>query len=448
MPVIVGNPPWSNFGRQNSGPWIKGLLADYRVGLDERKSNLADDFIKFVRWGQHWIDQAGRGIVVFITPNTWLDGLTHRRMRQSLLQSFDEMLVVDLHGEADREDDENVFGVRSGVAVVVLVKGTSEGDKSAARGEYSVLSTQYLVPGTRQSTVIRHDLYGTRPDKLRALEHHHSPDRRDRRSTRLPPSGRLPQPASGRRTITTRSGRWTGSFASTFPACRPRTTRCSWASRPARSRSRCRPGWRIRTGPPSFDPALVRPYLVAPFDRRWIYYDPRLIGRARLTVMRHMLRPNLGLVFMRQATGQGEYDHFLAVDALVSDRVFYSRRGAPFLAPLWGEEGTGQESEVRSQESSERANFDAGFLAAMEAVVGQRCDPLAVFGYLYAIGWCREYRERFAERLRRGFPRLPLPPSGEAFVMLAELGKRLVELHVMDRGPEASLPPAVGEECR
>ena len=55
VPVILGNPPWSNFGRQNRGPWIDGLLADYRAGLNERKTNLADDAIKFIRWAQYWV---------------------------------------------------------------------------------------------------------------------------------------------------------------------------------------------------------------------------------------------------------------------------------------------------------------------------------------------------------------------------------------------------------
>jgi predicted helicase len=187
-----------------------------------------------------------------------------------------------------------------------------------------------------------------------------------------------------------------------------------------------------------FDARQIRPYLLAPFDRRYVYYDPRVLGRARLSVMRHMLWPNLGLVFMRQSTGRGPYDHFLTVDCLVSDRVFYSRHGAPFLAPLWlWEEGASfgvQGSTGREPGTGHRGqgtgNFEPQFLDAMAASLGTpACEPLPVFHYLYAVAYSPTYRERFAEQLRQGFPRFPLPASRETYRRLSDLGGRLVALH-------------------
>ena len=63
--------------------------------------------------------------------------------------------------------------------------------------------------------------------------------------------------------------------------------------------------------------------------------SPGLLGRARDRVMRHLDGSNTALVFMRQATNPDTYDHFLATRMLVSDRVFYSAHGAPFVAPLF-----------------------------------------------------------------------------------------------------------------
>jgi predicted helicase len=182
------------------------------------------------------------------------------------------------------------------------------------------------------------------------------------------------------------------------------------------------------------DERLIRPYLVAPFDRRWIYYDPRLIGRARYGVMQHLLRPNLALVFMRQSTVPGEYDHFLAVDCPVSDRAFYSRRGAPFLAPLWTEpDAIGQ------------SNLAPSFVAECQAATGSRWEPITLFHYLYAVCHAPTYRRRYDALLRRDFPRWPLPPDREALERLAAAGRQLGTLHLLQPGirePGPVLAPA------
>ncbi len=100
--VVLGNPPYSNFGMMNKGAWIRGLLEDYKMGLGERKINLDDDFIKFLRFGQWRIQQSGQGILAFITNNTYIDGITHRRMRQSLMETFSDIYILNLHGSVKK----------------------------------------------------------------------------------------------------------------------------------------------------------------------------------------------------------------------------------------------------------------------------------------------------------------------------------------------------------
>jgi predicted helicase len=102
--VVLGNPPYSNFGRMNRGSWILELLQDYKQGLNERKVNLDDDFIKFIRFSQWRIDRTGAGVLAFVTSNTYLDGITHRRMRESLLRSFSEIFILDLHGSSKKQE--------------------------------------------------------------------------------------------------------------------------------------------------------------------------------------------------------------------------------------------------------------------------------------------------------------------------------------------------------
>src|SRR5262249_11716205 len=83
--VVMGNPPYSNFSRMNTGEWISDLMKDWKPE-DEKKWN-PDDFMRFMRWGQWRIEQTGAGILAFITNNPYINGITHRRMRQSLMDT-------------------------------------------------------------------------------------------------------------------------------------------------------------------------------------------------------------------------------------------------------------------------------------------------------------------------------------------------------------------------
>ncbi|MDH4202652.1 MAG: N-6 DNA methylase [Phycisphaerae bacterium] len=127
--VVLGNPPYSNFGMMNQGKWILDLLEDYKKGLNEKKLNVRDDFIKFIRYGQYRIDQTGAGILAFITNNTYIDGITRRRMRESLLETFSEIYILNLHGDTesgevcpDGSPDKNVFDIKQGVSIGIFIK--------------------------------------------------------------------------------------------------------------------------------------------------------------------------------------------------------------------------------------------------------------------------------------------------------------------------------------
>ncbi|NBC64751.1 MAG: N-6 DNA methylase, partial [Bacteroidetes bacterium] len=142
--VILGNPPYSG-NSFNTGEWIDDLLKKgyktnghvddgyYSVDgkpLGERNPKmLQDDYVKFMRFAQWKIDQHGQGIVAMITNHGYLDNPTFRGMRQSLMKSFDEISVLDLHGNyrkketaPDGSKDENVFDIQQGVAIHTMLK--------------------------------------------------------------------------------------------------------------------------------------------------------------------------------------------------------------------------------------------------------------------------------------------------------------------------------------
>ncbi|MDZ4204409.1 MAG: N-6 DNA methylase, partial [Bacteroidales bacterium] len=117
---VIGNPPYA-VSSTNKGEWIQNLISDYKKDLNEKKINLDDDYIKFIRYGQHFIDKNGSGILAYISNNSFIDGITHRQMRKNLLTSFDKVYIIDLHGSAKKNEsaldggkDENVFDIQQG----------------------------------------------------------------------------------------------------------------------------------------------------------------------------------------------------------------------------------------------------------------------------------------------------------------------------------------------
>ena len=150
--VIVGNPPYLGESK-NKGPWIRAAINGYkftfetngagrevRKPLGEKNSKwLNDDYVKFIRFAQMKMDAVNEGIVGIITNHSWLDNPTFRGMRQSLMRSFDQIYVLDLHGNAkkkerspDGSDDQNVFDIEQGVAISLLVKEKERGARRVA----------------------------------------------------------------------------------------------------------------------------------------------------------------------------------------------------------------------------------------------------------------------------------------------------------------------------
>ena len=127
--VVIGNPPYS-VSSTNKSPWIEKLTADYKKDMKERNIQpLSDDYIKFIRFGQHFIDKNGEGILAYISNNSFIDGIIHRQMRKHLLESFDKIYILDLHGNAKKKEvcpdgspDQNVFDIMQGVSINIFVK--------------------------------------------------------------------------------------------------------------------------------------------------------------------------------------------------------------------------------------------------------------------------------------------------------------------------------------
>ncbi len=166
--VVLGNPPYSGIS-ENKGKWITGLIEDYKYvdgkHFGEKKHWLQDDYVKFIRFGQWKIDRTGEGILGFITNHSYLDNPTFRGMRQSLMKSFDEIYVLNLHGNSlkkekspDGSKDENVFDIQQGVATGLFVKKKEQKGNGIAKVYYA---EQWGLREAKYKWLLRNDIETT-----------------------------------------------------------------------------------------------------------------------------------------------------------------------------------------------------------------------------------------------------------------------------------------------
>jgi len=449
--AVIGNPPYSNFGQMNKNPFILDLLQDYKHGLGEKMLNLDDDFIKFVRYAQSQIESTQVGVLGMITNSTYIDGITHRRMRESLMEVFPLIRILDLHGSViksqappDGTADVNVFDIRQGVAIGLLAKR----------------------PESSRRLISHADLLGSRESKYRRLSTSScarmtwntlSPQPRyfffiPRNTTCdaeweifFPINEAMPVATSA---VQTKRDALFIDFDLEALSSRMQEVLAHGPKDNVAAKYPLEPsaGWKPDClNGVQFSEDRIRPYLYRPFDIRFIYYDDQILGRSRKAVFRHLLRPNLALATLRQTVDnafrhvfctQWICDINLVIGHHVSDRVF----------PLYLYEG----SDLSGSEGP-RQNFSRDFLAAVRRSLSlgdvNHHSPAAeleaedIFHYAYAVLHSPSYRSRYAEFLKTDFPRLPLASSMCLFRALADFGSDLAALHLL-QSPRLTEPLA------
>jgi type ISP restriction-modification system protein/N-6 DNA methylase len=456
--VVLGNPPYSGHS-YNRGKDIVELLRRfrdfperdegyYRVdgrALHERNLKwLQDDYVKFLRFAQWKIEQNGWGVVGFVTNHGWLDNPTFRGLRRSLLRTFDEIYLLDLHGNRRKRErapdggpDESVFpGVEQGVAICLLVK----------------------LPGARRpgaaTRVFRADRQGRAAEKLRWLDENEAATTRWMEISPRPAAyGFVRQGADSARREA--EYRWGTPLPEIFPrrSVGVVTARDAFVldfSRPELEAKflafRAGPG---RTFPPEWELAerggfsieraqrearedvrwreKLTEILLRPFDVRHLFYADYLVARPRRQLMKHMGEPgtNLGLVCPAQ--------HKEEPGALVTDRIAGHKAVSAYdinsLFPLY----------LTDDLLGRTPNVAPGLLARLGEAHGREPSPEELLAYVYAVLYSRAYRERYGALLCRGFPRIPLARDGRLFTALAGLGAELIDLHLL-RAPALAAP--------
>ena len=480
--VVLGNPPYSVLS-SNKGPWIDGLLKGrlldstvttsyYHVNdepLRERKVWLQDDYVKFIRLSQWLLDSTGAGVHAYISNHGYLDNPTFRGMRWSLMQSFRQIHVLNLHGNQRKNEeppegglDVNVFDILQGVAIGLFTK-----------------------TATANRAVYHADLWGKRESKYKWLLEQNSLDTEwthleptpsfylfepfdrtnsDSYSDWSPITEIMPVNVTG--IVTARDG-----FVVDFDQKALRSRIADLRSH-SLSDEEVREKYFIGKGSNQYPPGDSRgwklpearrkirgdnlwdehytPVLYRPFDVRYMYYVPWMVDWPRVEAMPHMLAgDNIALMACRRSTGNG-WKHFLAT-RLITESSMVSNRTSEigYLFPLYLYPGVGStDSSLFSRwdegKDGRTPNLDSEFVkhiavATALQFVSDGCGDLRetfgpedIFGYIYAVLHSHHYCDRYEAHLKIDFPRVPPPESPELFQRLTKAGHELLALHLLD----------------
>ena len=466
--VILGNPPYSGHSA-NKGEWIRNLLRGkdgiestgnyFQVDgskLQERNPKwLNDDYVKFIRYAQRRIERTGEGVLGFVTNHSYLDNPTFRGMRQSLMDTFDDIYLLDLHGNSNKKEltpdggkDENVFDIRQGVAIGLFVKrrGAPIGPaivhhadlfgerQSESDGKYQWLGANDV--GSTNWTLLS-------PTSPRYLFIPREEDLSDEYESGWSLPIILPVNSAG--IVTARDKlaiHWNQDQAM-------KVVRDFAALPPEEARDKYKVGkdaqdWKVALAQHDLKQSglkeeLLKPVLYRPFDIRQTYYTGKARGficRPRQDVMRHMLSgDNLGLVTTRQCQNNW--------DALVTDTIITHKALATYdinsLFPLYTYPTEGQETMGQTREP----NINAEFAQAASDSLGLKFTPdepgdlLSTFGprdlfyFIYAVLQSPSYRQRYSDFLKSDFAKVPLTGDLNLFTVLVKLGKRMTDLHLL-----------------
>ena len=442
--VILGNPPYSGHSA-NKGPWISKEIKEYYKidgrDLDEKNPKwLQDDYVKFIRFAQWKIDQAGEGALGFITNHGYLDNPTFRGMRRSLMNSFDHIYLLDLHGNAKKREkcpdgskDENVFDIQQGVAIILAVKKKGLKKKIVHKDNWGLRQVKY-------DWLKSNDIKSTKWKKLNPKpEFYFFVPRDEKLLGRYQKYSKITDifPANSVGVVTSRDkfviapdkaelkkrirmfidDNLTDSMVKQAFALKDKST---WNVKDARKKVKAEKQWESQ----------IIPILYRPFDRQWIFYNDAVVERTRKDVMHHMKQENLALCAGRagQVVGLDQpWNVVFCAECTEDLNLFYRGGNVNFPLYLYPEGYLYNGGERYERE----VNIAGPVLKALENTFGKKQKPDAIFYYIYAVLYSSIYRRRYAEFLKTDFPRIPFCRDHNLFHAMAKLGKNLVELHLM-----------------
>ena len=463
--VILGNPPYSGIS-SNVNKWTEKLLKEdidacqsyYKVDgepLGEKNPKwLQDDYVKFLRFAQWKIQKSGFGIVGMITNHSYLDNPTFRGMRQSLMKTFDEIYILDLHGNSLKREttpeggkDENVFDIRQGVAIVLFVKNKER----------------------KESVIYHSDLFGLRQEKYDWLDNNEflknnyvqikpqSPYyffiKRDTEKIKKYLDWKkineiFPLNGVG---MTTARDNFVIDFDKFKLENRIRLFKNSKFDDEELHdffQINRKKGWYIRKAWEMLqsisDTELnkyILPIAYRPFCCRYIFWHDSLVWRTVRRVMRHILKKNIGIMTCRQISSNN-WTHALISEKIIDNSLISNRtKERTYIFPLYLYPDEKNKDLFNHNQTEKVPNITPLFFEKLSECYKRKPTPEEILYYIYGIFYSNIYRETYAEFLKIDFPRVLFTSNYDLFIEMGKFGKELAALHLL-KSSELNSPVA------
>ena len=450
--VMIGNPPYS-VSSSNKSAWIQELSETYKKNLNEKNIQpLSDDYIKFIRLGHYYVEKNGEGILAYISNNSFIDGIIHRQMRKALIDTFDEIYILDLHGNTRKKEtaldggkDENVFDIMQGVSISIFVKKKCcpkvedslakvyhyelfgkrfEKYDFLAKTSFSDIPWKELSPQAPQYFFVPKDFSvqieyekGFKIDEL--MGEYISGVQTGRDNLYVDYS----KENLSNRILKLFSSDKDDAFIETYKV--KDSSGYNLISRISNSQYRL---------------DKIIDFCYRPLDNRKIYYDENLIKRAFYKIQSNLLRDNICLLCCKQLSSS-EYNHIFTSNK-VSDlnSVSLQTKEQSYVFPLYlypNENGDPSTSLHFAQDDKlqRKPNLDEKIWRKIDKCTKLETTPEQIFDYIYGVLHTPSYREKYKEFLKIDFPRIPFPENKEEFERIVSIGNKLRKLHLMEEIP-------------
>ena len=463
---IIGNPPYSGESA-NKGDWIMNLMEDYKKEpggkekLKEQNSKfINDDYVKFMRYGQHFIEKNGSGVLAFINPHGFLDNPTFRGMRWNLLKTYDKIYTIDLHGNVKKKEtapdgsvDQNVFDIEQGVSINILLKtgkkkaselgklyhydlyGKREKkyefllEKSLSKIEFKQpipFSNLYVFKDLNESEYKKFN-EGINPTELFKINVMGFQTHRDDFAIDLKKQN------IKNRVLDLRDKDLTN--IEIYNKYSLKDNR-DWKLDKARKEIQEDLNWESKIINCSY----------RPFDDRACYFSYVAMDYPRKELIQNFLnKENVLIGIGRQGLAVGDIEWCLTTVAKNPVDANMFRRGGVNLFPLYlyTMPQLGIDNPNQNTFSHRIPNLNTEIVKEISGKIGltftdEKEDingtfaPIDILDYVYAVLHSPSYREIYKHFLKIDFPRIPYPKNMKVFIELVKLGGQLRKLHLME----------------
>jgi predicted helicase len=418
---VIGNPPYA-VSSTNKGKWIEKLTSDYKKDLNERNIQpLSDDYIKFMGYGQHYIENNGEGILAYISNNSFIDGIIHRQMRKNLLETFDKVYILDLHGNAKKKEvcpdgsaDQNVFDIMQGVSINIFIKTGSKKTNQLGKVFHSELDGKRDI---KYPFLLNNDISSI---KWKILEN------------KKPHLFFVPKNFDGQKAYD-KGFNVSDMFGINSVGVVTSCDKIVLSDNIETLKTQINNSLENE----EFNEKYIKNYLYRPFETKKIYYKTELLGRSREKIMGNYFNENIGLIISKQFGGHKHfilfitnsindkssqpfapyYNHPLYIYPKQTDGIFTDEKRKPNLNKEIVNEIAKKLSLTFTNEKEDDKNTFA---------------PIDILDYIYAVLHSPNYRRKYEEFLKIYFPRVPYPKDEKTFWNLVKIGKEIREIHLFE----------------